>query len=201
MAMTIVLARHGRPDVHLAPWAWMTPRQTQTLIAAYARAGIVTDKVPVATLDTARAAGVLVSSMLPRSVQSARALNQAGPVLSESLFDEPAPPSWTWGFPKLPLLFWGLIFRLAWLCGFPTNAEPLVESNARAARAAQRLIELARDKGSAFLIGHAMMNVLIARHLSAAGWSGRIRLLPKPWEFAVFSVQRELDAVPRSSAA
>jgi broad specificity phosphatase PhoE len=197
--MEIVLARHGRPNLHVNPWAWMTPRQAQSLIAAYANAGIVVETVPVATLDTARASGVVVSSMVPRSIQSARALNLAGPVLSESLFDEPGPPSWTWPFPKLPLWFWGLIFRLAWFGRLPTNTEPLAEASVRAGKAAQRLIALARERGSVFLMGHAMMNVLIARHLTAAGWSGRIRLLPNPWEFAVFRIQ--LDDVARSSAA
>lgn len=198
--MEIVLARHGRPDLHLPPWAWMTPRQTQSIIAAYAQAGILLDKPPVVTLNTARACSVVVSSNLPRSLHSARALSQDRPFLSDALFDDPDPPSWTWRFPKLPLLVWGLIFRLAWFCGFPANTESLSAASARAARAARRLIELARDRGSVFLIGHAMMNLLIAKHLTAAGWSGRIRLLPHHWEFGVYRMRLALGDAARVSA-
>lgn len=185
--MRIVLARHGPVDMAIAPWAWVTPRQSQSIIAEYTRAGIVVDGLPAATLDTARACEVLVSSTAPRCVHSARALSRDGLFLSEALFDESAgEPALNWRFPKLPLLVWWYVLRLAWRAGCPVCTESFSAARARASTAAQRLIEIARERGSVFLIGHAMMNVLIARHLTAAGWSGRIRPLPGPWEFAVY---------------
>ncbi len=103
----------------------MTPAQTKGWIAAFNESDVALDRIPSATAEKARAAAVIVSSTLRRSVQSAQALAPERPILTDPVFAEPEPPHWTWLFPPLPLVVWGAVFRLAWFAGLPTNCESL----------------------------------------------------------------------------
>lgn len=85
--MEIVLARHGKPNVR--HWAWITPRQMKEWIQIYNQAEIYAESIPSYALRRARIAGVIVSSSLPRCVQSARALNRASN-MSKSILVEDA---------------------------------------------------------------------------------------------------------------
>jgi broad specificity phosphatase PhoE len=156
-------------------------------IATYNQADIIIDNVPTNTIEAAASSGVLVSSTLPRCIQSATYLGRGNPFSAEEIFCEVDLPHLNWHFPKLPLSLWGIIFRLAWFCGFSPNAEPFYQSNERAYVAAQRLIQLAKDNGSVFLIGHGIMTMLIAKHLLAMGWVGPKLPVNKYWQFSVFS--------------
>lgn len=77
-----------------------------------------------------------------------------------------------WGLPFLPSRFWRLVFRGAWFLGFSSHTEPVGESTERARAAADRLIALAEEHGSVLLMGHKIMNALIARELRRRGWKG-----------------------------
>ncbi|MBI4419417.1 MAG: histidine phosphatase family protein [Gemmatimonadetes bacterium] len=151
--------------------------QTKAWIKAYGEADVILDNIPAETLALARRSGVIVSSTLRRCQQSAQALSQNGPFLTDAVFAEPDPPHWTWRFPALPLLVWGSIFWLAWFAGLPTNSELRSQATARARKATDRLVELAREHGSVFHVGHGLMTTFIARRLMALGWSGPKRSL------------------------
>jgi len=180
----IILARHGKPDSH--HWVWITPRQMKDWIKIYNRADLLVGEIPSATLKKAAESAVIVGCPLRRCVQSAKQLAPNRAYLAEEVFCEADLPHTNWRFPKMHLSVWGVLFRLAWFCGFCTNAEPFAQATARARNAAERLIELARENGSVFLVGHGILNMLIARQLLALGWSGPKRPVSKYWRFRLY---------------
>ncbi len=185
--MEIVLARHGRPN--LRHWTWITPRQMKEWIQIYNRAEIFSAEIPSDTLRQARVSGVIVSSTLPRCVESAQALGVEKSLLIEEVFCEADLPYGHWNIPKLPLFVWGVLFRLAWFCGYSSNAESVSQAEERAFSAAKRLEALSRENGSVFLVGHGIMTMLIAKQLLAMGWSGPNRPANKYWQFSVYHAQ------------
>lgn len=180
----IILARHGKPK--LRHWAWISPHRMKESIEAYNRADVILGGVPSDTLEITAASGVVVSSTLRRCIQSARHLCGDRAFVTEQIFCEADLPHPHWHYPKLPLSVWGVIFRLAWFSGFSANAESFAQANARAHAAAQRLIALAEENGSVFLVGHGIMTMLIAKHLLACGWTGSKRPINKYWRFSVY---------------
>ena len=155
-------------------------------IHLYNAVEIFSDGIPADTLEKANASGVIVSSTLLRCVQSARALCEAKSLLIENVFCEAELPHGHWNIPKLPLLVWGVLFRLAWFCGYSSNAESRPQAEARAYCAAKRLVELAQENGSVFLVGHGIMTMLIAKQLLSMGWSGPKRPVNKYWRFSIY---------------
>jgi broad specificity phosphatase PhoE len=182
--MEIILARHGKPNLQQS--VWITPRQLKDWIQRYNQADLLVEEVPSATLKKATESGVIVSSTLRRCVQSAEQLSRNRAFAAEEVFCEAELPLPNRHFPRLPFWLWSVVFRLAWFCGFFANAEPLAQATERARNAAERLIELARENGSVFLVGHGVMNLLIAGQLSALGWSGPKRPANKYWQFSAY---------------
>ncbi len=182
--MQIVLARHGKPNLQYK--SWITPREMKEWIDAYNRADVLLDDVPADTLSTANASGIVVSSTLPRSIQSAQYLVQRKTFLIEPAFCEADLPYSHWPFPKLPLAMWSVGFRLAWFSGFSQNAEPLAHAKSRAIAATERLIDLAEEHGSVFLVGHGIMMMLIAKELRLLGWTGPKRPADKYWQYSIY---------------
>ena len=155
-------------------------------IQTYDRTDILLHDVPSETVHAAASSGVVVTSTLPRCVQPAQWLSQSKAFLREEIFCEAALPHPHWHFPKLPLSIWGVVFRLAWFCGFSCNAESFEQATARVCSAAQRLTELAKNNGTVFLVGHGIMTMLIAKHLIAWGWAGPKRPVNKYWQFSAY---------------
>jgi hypothetical protein len=120
--------------------------------------------------------------------------------LIEEVFCEADLPYGHWNIPKLPLSVWGVLFRLAWFCGYSSNVESLLRAEARALCAAKRLLALARKNGSVFLVGHGIMNMLIAKQLLAMGWSGPKRPVNKYWQFSVYHAPAYRDREAPHSA-
>jgi broad specificity phosphatase PhoE len=189
--------RHGRPAFDHS--GWIAPKDMAARIARYNQAAIQTNAVAegiasgerqafATAVAAARDAGCIVASELLRSKQSAQSLANGREVLCESLFREADMPYGLWGWPVLPYRLWCAVFRVAWLCGFGAQAESRVAAELRARDAAQRLIELARQQGSVLLVGHGVMNRLIARALSARGAMGPRRLPTGYWSMGVFQI-------------
>jgi broad specificity phosphatase PhoE len=61
---------------------------------------------------------------------------------------------------------------VAWHIGWSQGAESVREARKRAQRAAERLVELAREHRSVMLIGHGQLNRMITRALRRMGWHG-----------------------------
>ena len=183
--MEIILARHGRPN--FSHRSWITPRQMKDWIRIYNQADVHVGEAPSDALAKARGCGIVVSSALPRCTQSAQALvhsNQS--FVTDAVFCEADLPGGSWNAPRLPFAMLAALFRLAWFLGYSSNAESLLQTKARARHAAHRLVELSTQNGSVFLVGHGIINMLIAKELLALGWSGPTRPIAKHWRYSVY---------------
>jgi broad specificity phosphatase PhoE len=182
--MEIILARHGEPA--LRQRSWIAPRQIAGWIQAYNHAGIVDEDAPLKVCAKAAQSRVIVSSPWPRCLESARAVAPRRDIFSEDTLREAELPYSSWVFPRLPLTVWTVLFRLGWFCGYSTNSEPFAAARGRARSAAARLIEFAREHQAVFVIGHGVMNAMIARDLQRQGWIGPKRTAHGYWQFSVY---------------
>lgn len=182
--MRIFLARHGQPDC--LSLGNVAPRDMSKWIQAYNDAGVLLDDVPPQAIETARSSGIVVASTMRRAVHSAQYLSGSQAFLAEHVFCEAGLPHPCWHFPKLPPSAWATIFRLAWFLGYAANAESIESATARAGAAAERLVQLAKENGSVFLVGHGIMTMLIAKHLLSLGWVGPSRPSHGYWQFSTY---------------
>ena len=165
--MQIILMRHGKPK--LAPTRWLAPCDMGHWMAQYDQAGVHTDAIPPASLAIARLARVVITSPLHRSQSSARALGHPAPRV-DALFSEAPLPQVRWACPRLPPFLWAALFRIGWLLGYARGVDPFALVSQRARAAGTELIRRA-EEGPVLLIGHGIMNRLIARELKSAGWT------------------------------
>ncbi|ELY6247254.1 histidine phosphatase family protein [Cronobacter universalis] len=166
--MEIILMRHGRPDI--ARSDALGSRDMPGWINRYDEADTGTDLPPEASRELAARAGIVISSDLPRALSSLTALG-CEPVQIDALYREAELPVHHVGRLRLSPLAWSGIFRVLWLCGLSGHAETLRTAKQRAAKAAENLATLAGNTESpVLLMGHGMMNRLIARTLIRHGW-------------------------------
>jgi broad specificity phosphatase PhoE len=187
--MQIVLARHGKPRLNQG--SWIAPHQLANWILAYDEGGVVVADASVEVCTRAAESGLFVSSPLLRCVESARALAPSRDIDFEELIREAGLPHPLWDFPRLPVAVWLMLFRAAWFCRYSANSESLAAARSRAGRAANRLIELAAEHQSVFVMGHGIMTRLIARELVMRGWQGPSRPAPRYWHFGVYRKSAE----------
>jgi broad specificity phosphatase PhoE len=180
----IVLARHGKPDLQRSPM--LAPKEMQQWIEAYEASGILAQPLLPSVTAIAVSAGHVLTSTCRRAIESARALGLVQPAAAEAVFREAGLFHFPWRFPPLPPALWVVIFRLAWFLGFCGSAESLHQAKARARLAARHLVELAEEKGSVLLIGHGIMNQLIAKELLALGWRGPKRPSSGYWKSSTY---------------
>ncbi len=167
MNREIILMRHGQPK--LAATDKLSALDMQDWIEQYNRSEITQQSVPEASLRLAATARVIVSSNAPRALTSVQALGLK-PALVDALFAEAQLPYGRWKRPRLSPFTWAFILRVLWLCGYSPSVESVATAKTRANTAAQRLQALASD-GPVLLLGHGVMNRLIARQLEAEGWT------------------------------
>jgi broad specificity phosphatase PhoE len=168
----ILLVRHGRP---VCDHASRIPGCDFTRwVDAYDRAPLDVRSQPSAGLR-AQVATIhcLVTSTMRRAVDSAAVLAPGRTALTTPLFDEAGVP--TAIRTRLPLApgHWDVIARGAWFMGWSPGVESFTEARVRATRAADRLADLAAEHDSVMLVGHGMLNTLIARALRRNGWAGK----------------------------
>lgn len=167
----IILVRHGRPLVD--DRSRIPGPELGTGVTGFEQAPLDTTLPPPPSLASrAAAARCIVSSTLRRSVESAALLAPARPVLSEELFVEAGMPVAMPGRVAIRPKHWDAFARIAWILGWSRGTESWPAARRRAALAAERLSDLAREHGSVLLVGHGMLNALIQRALRARGWSG-----------------------------
>jgi broad specificity phosphatase PhoE len=134
----------------------------------------------------ARQSEMLVCSKQARSLDSARALDAARPLIFDAAFNEAGIPSANWTTLKLSPSWWAVVFRVLWLFGYHQNCESFTEAKQRAVLAAQRLEALAREHGRVLLLGHGVFNRMIARQLKNSGWSGPASPSNRHWGMAIY---------------
>ncbi len=182
--MEIVLGRHGRPVLDQSKW--IAPCKLAQWIAAFNEGGILRGQIPLSTSLAAARCKVIVSSSLRRSYQSAQLIASSQLLVTEDLISEAGMPHPDWLFPALPITIWLAIFRVAWYFGYARSTESMSNAPMRAAVAADRLVDLARQHDSVYVVGHGIMTTLIANRLVQMGWSGSRRPANMYWGYCIY---------------
>ena len=95
-------------------------------------------------------------------------------------------PHFDRSFLTLPAMGWFVLLRIMWLFGFRKNGESFTQAKFRAKQAANKLIALAEKNDKVILVGHGLMNRLIAKQLRLKGWQGPVSPGKKYWEYGVY---------------
>ncbi|MCU7927406.1 MAG: histidine phosphatase family protein [Candidatus Thiodiazotropha sp. (ex Dulcina madagascariensis)] len=181
--MQITLLRHGKPVFELS--GKVRAKELSNIAKLYDASGIVGEP-PREVMAAVEGHNAVVCSNLARSMESARALGFHKIHLTEPLFRETAIPHFNSGSVMLPISAWVFILRSLWLLGFSRNGESFAGAKRRAVEAAQRLIQLANEYGSVLLVGHGLINHLIAKELLMEGWVGPSRSGRGFWDYVVY---------------
>ncbi len=182
--MQITLLRHGKPAFEWNRKA--KGSELDRIIEEYDTSGIE-GRPPQQTLDLASSHYFIVSSDLPRSTQSAKAIGVENIDLKSKQFIEVGMPYFSRLPVVLPLCLWVIFYRVLWLVGFSKNAESLRMAKARAKQANRTLIELAETHQKVLVVGHGLFNHLLAKELRKSGWQGPRSPGKKHWEFGSYT--------------
>ncbi|WP_017932249.1 histidine phosphatase family protein [Robiginitomaculum antarcticum] len=165
----LIIARHGRPA--LSRKVRLTWREYRDWWQAYDAGGLADDQIAPNGISTlAQEADLVVSSTLPRAMQTAHIARSAAADLVDVVFVEaPLPP------PHLPLLklrpkTWGTLARICWFWGFPDGMETVDEARIRAGEAAEMLEREASGGKLVLLTAHGWFNRMIRTQLVRRGW-------------------------------
>lgn len=193
MTGRIITARHGRPD--LARDLTITAREYGDWWAQYDASGLAPEERPPQSLiELANGATTVLSSTLPRAIETARfAAGADREIPADPIFVEaPLPP------PPVPFLKlspgqWGVVSRSFWFWGYtPDGVESHWQSWKRVRKIAARLAGHAAD-GDVLLCAHGYLNWMLDQQLRRDGWilskrdggnhywSWRIYEPPKAW--------------------
>ena len=186
----VILARHGRPILDFRTRipghglaAWLQAEREAPLDAS---------SRPSAELERlAHNARRLITSPLRRSRDSARLLAPSIDPMIEEDVREAALPSALRSAVRLPPRLWAGLARTAWFCGWSAGVESFSAARQRALRAARRLHALAQQ-GDVVVIGHGLMNALIAAQLRVLGWQGPRFPSGSHWGFGRYSSARQV---------
>lgn len=190
--MEITLMRHGKPI--LPESSWLAPFEMDRWIAHYNRSEVEPAGMPATSMKAASSVSLIVSSTAPRALSSVHALGHED-FVADALFCEAQLPFALWRFPYLPAHVWIAFFRLLWFFGYSRGADSVHVTKARAKLAARQLISLART-GPVLLVGHGIMNRLIANELLALGWVNRTRHESKYWSTSVYGLRTKPGHLP-----
>lgn len=180
--MKITLIRHGEPV--LARTGRITPIEMEHWIELYNLAEVKAGSAPIAGLQWLDSATCIASSTAPRALSSVQALGHTASVV-DAVFCEAQLPFALWRFPRLSPFVWAAFFRLFWFFGYSRGSESMQATKIRAKTAALKLIALA-EQGPVLLVGHGIMNRLIAKELIALGWTGPAKHQSKYWGASVY---------------
>lgn len=183
--------RHGRPEVDLEGLLKqrVSAAEVGKIVSEYEMSGLSESSQPsLSAQDEVKASGYVICSDLPRAVQSVEKLQGGDKLMIDSSFRESSLPYLASSWPRLSLFTYFLLFRLAWLLGFSANGESMRAARKRARSNASKLHELARKHGSVVLLGHGIMNRLIARELKRSGMTCIERSNEKYWSYTVFEI-------------
>ena len=203
MSGRIITARHGRPN--LSRDLTISSREYAAWWRAYEASGLHPDEEPPAALiRLADKAKIVVSSTLPRAIETARELTSAAraipadPVFVEAPLPPPPAPSWV----KLSPGKWGVISRFLWFFGY---APAGVESSRQAWRRVDDIVERLGDyakEGDVLLCAHGFLNWMIDWKLKRAGWrrtqsDGGHHY----WSWRIYETASQNETAPAAKAA
>jgi len=183
--MKIFILRHGKPVT--PSLAKLSASAFSEWVRKYNAAGLCPTSQPTKhAKKCADECNAVVCSALSRSIESAKALNNIGIVLSDPIFDEAGLPVANWQIMKLSPKIWAVAFRILWLLGYSRNSESFKEAKSRASEAVEKLTEIAQEYESVLFVGHGVYNRILSNELRQRGWSGPKNPGSSHWEFAVY---------------
>ncbi|WP_370973293.1 histidine phosphatase family protein [Enterobacter wuhouensis] len=166
--MEIILMRHGKPA--FTGSAKVTSREMSNWIAEYDLSDTGEDIPLESSKLLAFSASRIISSPLPRALSSLKALGLEPDVI-DKVFREAGLPVFHMPVFRLSPTVWAAFFRVMWLCGISRNVERVGIAKRRAIQAADILVAFAKGSdGPVLLMGHGVMNRLIARELRSLGF-------------------------------
>ena len=187
--MEIIILRHGKPII--PSLSKISPLEFSEWVNTYNSAGLSPSSKPtVDVINISKKCNAFVCSELPRSIESANALEINEITLKSALFNEAGLPVSNLRFPLLSPKAWAVIFRILWVFGYSKNSESFSEAKVRAAESADKLKELAYEKSVVLFVGHGVYNRMIAKELNASGWSGPKNPGTKHWSYGVYKSKR-----------
>lgn len=180
--MKIILMRHGEPV--LAQTGRIAPFDMGRWIEHYNLAEVKAGSAPIAGLQWINSVTCIAASTAPRALSSVQALGHTASVV-DAVFCEAQLPFAVWRFPRLSPFVWAAFFRLCWFFGYSRGSESIQITKERAKTAARKLIALA-GRGPVLLVGHGIMNRLIAKELIVLGWNGPAKHQNNYWGASVY---------------
>lgn len=184
--MNIILLRHGKPDVSLK--GLLNAVEIKQLVAAY-QLSTIQDAPPKYLYEQFNNYYVVCSD-LPRSLKSANKIGFSQADYKDGLFSEADLPHFDQSKLRLPVTVWVIVLRVMWIFGFKKNGESFKQAKSRAQRAAIKLIALAEEHENIILVGHGLMNRLIAKQLSRLNWRGPVSPGKKYWQFGRYKKEQ-----------
>jgi broad specificity phosphatase PhoE len=167
--MRIILIRHGRPAIAIAPYT--DHSGFRSYIDDYEQAGLDPGSVPPEELqDLVKELTAVFTSGRARAHESARALAPKAELIADPLFAEAPLAS-----PRIPLLrmtvpAWAVVARILWHAGYHPEIENYSGAKSRAAEAADILMSRAQRDGQVALVAHGYFNAMIGRELRLRGF-------------------------------
>jgi broad specificity phosphatase PhoE len=184
-AIRVILIRHGRPDLPIAPRT--SHHEFRDYIDAYEQAGLDPQDAPPEELqDLMGEIAAVFTSDRKRAHESAKALAPNAELIIDPLFVEAPLAS-----PRIPLLRmkvskWAVVARVLWHAGYHPEIENYRKARHRAGEAAEILIRQARADGAAALVAHGYFNFLIGRKLRRRGFRNSSTHRAKFWNAVVY---------------
>jgi broad specificity phosphatase PhoE len=187
--MNITLIRHGKSKWQTR--GWMTSRKFAEWVRAYDEHGICEeDKIPTATLEAMKKAELIISSPLPRALQSVKALRPSCHVeIVEWMREVDIPiPFAGVRWLRLPTAVWLVFSRVCWLYGYSSSGvESYQEAKKRAKYAADVLCQYANRYGSIVVVGHGWFNRFVGAALKKKGWKPTASPSAKHWHAVLYT--------------
>lgn len=166
---TIILVRHGKPA--LSRKVRLTWREFRDWWIRYDEGGIKPgQKPPKKVIQWAREADTVLSSPLPRAVESAALAAGREPDATLPGLVEAALPSPPLGPLKMRPKSWGTIARIIWFIGYSDGMESHFEARTRANDVCSDLEHHAAGGKIVYVSGHGWFNRMVKGSLMARGW-------------------------------
>lgn len=184
--------RHGKPTYTGYPK--VTSREMVNWIAQYNLSDTGNDAPPASSKLMASRVSRIISSPLPRTLSSLRAL-ECEPDIIDDVFREADLPLFLIPGFRLSPAYWATFFRVMWFCGISRKAERLGMAKKRAVKGADILVTLAKEANEpVLLMGHCIMNQLIARELISLGWKEHRHPGYQYWSAGIYKMQKPTEA-------
>ena len=184
--MKIVLVRHGPPAV--ASWPAISGHEIGAFVREYNLLGTAATTPPPHISALAASCSSIVSSDLPRALESAQLIARSQPIQIDAELREAALPERIELSMRLPVAAWTAFARIVWWLNWAGADESLLDARARASRVADRLSAAAHIHEGVLAVGHGIFNRLVAGELKRRGWRGRTTLARSYWECAALTI-------------